>query len=574
MKKKLLSLLVICIMVLSSFTVSFAAEAAPAPSVKDEDLYAVPGAEAIENIGKEGVIFLDLRAAADFAGGHMKNTVSAPVCNADYSVPLTNKTAFIEQMQALNVDSYSTIYLSCYMGTFCVNYAADWLLETYGPDIESKLVRVSGGTFTDLALDSASRYTDPEVALKADGIILDVRATDKYWSSDFGYMDGALHQPLFADETGAVTDGSDKLAQDFLAFVEANKALLSSKKIYILCNGGARGAAAATTLLEKAGIVKTGTDKNVFTIEGGAGVLYGTEGVFTTQNFVPGADALADTNGVILNVRTPENYGKGHVKGAINIPVFSSTGVTNGYDDVAKAFLSGVAANAEKLAGKNIYIVCNSGASGAKAATKLLMQAGYSNANIFTIIGGGTGKGAEDLSIPNNSTYVSAEYAVSVLGNDAYVVIDVRAEETCKASGKLNGAVQQPLFVIGADGKPALTGNEKEIEAFNAYVEANKAVLAEKTIYILCNSGSRGAVKATELLAAKGITNVFTIEGGATADAIKNAFPGNTPAPTPTPNPNPGNKPTSPVTGETLSTGYILLMLALVVAFVSKKRFA
>jgi len=34
------------------------------------------------------------------------------------------------------------------------------------------------------------------------------------------------------------------------------------------------------------------------------------------------------------------------------------------------------------------------------------------------------------------------------------------------------------------------------------------------------------------------------------------------------------NKPSSPVTGETLSTGYILLMLALVVAFVSKKKFA
>ena len=568
MKKKLLSLLVICIMVLSSFTVSFAAEEAPAPSVKDEDLTPVSGADAIANIGKEGFIFLDLRAAADFAGGHMKNTVSAPVCNADYSVPLTNKTAFIEQMQALNVDSYSTIYLSCYMGTFCVNYAADWLLETYGDAIESKLVRVSGGTFTDLALDSASRYTDPEVALNADAIILDVRATDKYWSTDFGYMDGALHQPLFADGTGDVTDGSDKLAQDFSAFVEANKALLSSKKIYILCNGGARGAAAATTLLEKAGIVKTGADKNVFTIEGGAGVLYGTEGVFTTQNFVPGADALADTNGVIVNVRTPENYGKGHVKGAINIPVFSSTGVTNGYDDVAKAFLSSVAVNAEKLAGKNIYLVCNSGASGAKAATKLLMQAGYSNANIFTISGGAKGT-AEDMSVPNNSTYVSADQAVSVLGNDAYVIIDVRASETCKANGQLKGAVQQPLFVIGADGKPALTGNEKEIEAFNAYVEANKATLAGKTIYILCNSGSRGAAKAIELLAAKGITNVFTIEGGATNQAIKDAFAGNTPAPAPQP-----SKPTSPVTGETLSTGYILLMLALVLAFVSKKRFA
>ena len=34
-----------------------------------------------------------------------------------------------------------------------------------------------------------------------------------------------------------------------------------------------------------------------------------------------------------------------------------------------------------------------------------------------------------------------------------------------KANGQLKGAVQLPLFVIGADGKPSLTGNEKEIEA-------------------------------------------------------------------------------------------------------------
>ena len=41
-------------------------------------------------------------------------------------------------------------------------------------------------------------------------------------------------------------------------------------------------------------------------------------------------------------------------------------------------------------------------------------------------------------------------------------------------------------------------------KAFTEYVKANKATLETKTIYILCNSGSKGATKATALLAQAG----------------------------------------------------------------------
>ena len=574
MKKKLLSLLMVLALVLGNVAVVSAAEAAADPSVKDSDLVAVTGAEAIAAIGTENVIFLDLRAAEDYAAGHIKGSVSAPVCLADYSVPVTNQEAFVAQMKELQVaENNTTIYLSCYAGTFCVNYAADWLMNDCGVK-EEQLIRVSGGTFGDGDLAAASIYTSPAYALTADGIIIDVRATDTYYAN--GYIDGSIHLPVFVigeDGKPALT-GNEKEIEAFNAFVDVNKDLLASKNIYVLCNSGSRGAVKATELLAAQGIT------NVYTIEGGAGSDT-VKAVLVKQQFVSGTDTVAAIGSdkvAIVDVRTAANYGKGHLKGAISIPVFGANGASNGYDEMATSFLAGVAANADKLAGKDIYIVCNSGASGAKAATKLLMRAGYSNANIFTVTGGN--KGAEDdKSVPQNSTYVSAEQALSVLGNDAYVVLDVRAEGTCEANGTLKGAVQLPVFVIGADGKPALTGNEKELEAFTAYVKANKAVLAEKTIYVLCNSGSRGAAKAIELLAAEGITNVFTIEGGATNQSIKDAFTTDSEEPEVKPEvkpeEKPADKPSSPATGDVSYMGYILLMMAaVVVAYLSKKRFA
>ena len=587
MKKKLLSLLMVLALVLGNVAVVSAAEAAEAPTVKDEDLVAVTGAEAIAAIGTENTIFLDLRAAEDFAAGHIKGSVSAPVCqpaSENYAVPVTNQEAFIAQMNELKVaENNTTIYLSCYAGTFCVNYAADWLMNDCGVK-EEQLIRVSGGTFGDADLAAASNFTLASYALNADGIILDVRATEVYYEK--GYIDGSLHQPLFNRVDGAnkVTDRTDALAQNFNAFVDANKALLSSKNIYILCNGGASGAAAATYLLGQKGLTK-----NVFTIEGGANGLYGTEGLFVNQNLVEGAKTVAtigvaDSGVVIIDVRAKEVYDKGHLKTAIPMPLFTvvdgKNKVTNGYDALAQAFLASYAANTDKLAGKDIHIICNSGASGAKAATKLLMQAGHPNAKIFTVIGGGSGKDTEDKSVPNNSTYVSADQALSVLGNDAYVIIDVRATKRYEA-GHLKGSVSLPLFTVDADDKnvPVKAPYEDDLsKAFVKYATDNKEALTSKTIYVLCNSGATGAANAKVLLEKAGITgNVYTIEGGATKnESIQKAFVTDDNTDVEKPADKPAEKPSSPATGDMASPmGYILIMLAAVaVILANKKRFA
>ena len=153
MKKKLISLLLVLALVFSNATFAFAADGdylTEEPKVKISK--EMSGKTALTHIGDDNSIFLDLRAAEDYAAGHIKGTISAPVClsaSEGYKVPVANKEAFVAQMKELKVVENNTkIYLHCYMGTFCVNYAADWLLNDVGVK-NSQLVRVLNGTFGD-----------------------------------------------------------------------------------------------------------------------------------------------------------------------------------------------------------------------------------------------------------------------------------------------------------------------------------------------------------------------------------------------------------------------------------------
>ena len=100
--------------------------------------------------------------------------------------------------------------------------------------------------------------------------------------------------------------------------------------------------------------------------------------------------------------------------------------------------------------------------------------------------------------------YISAEDVLKV--TDAHI-LDVREEDKYKA-GTIEGAEWQPIF--------PLEDTSLE-EAMKEY--ATSKLNDGKNIYILCNSGKRGAEKTTKILLENGIdkSKVFTIEGGAKA---------------------------------------------------------
>lgn len=392
------------------------------------------------------------------------------------------------------------------------------------------------------------------------GVIIDVRAAkrqENYW------IEGSISLPLFTVDANNknvaidLTDGvSDELEDNFNNYLAEHGDTLAGKMIYILCNSGATGAKNATTLLYAAGY----SLDNIRTIENGAKSLDILDAAITSgdywensySNYVTAEDAVAAIGSetiVTFDVRATKRYDAGHLKGSISLPLFSvdenDKNVVTALDgELATAFTSYVTDNKADLSGKTIYILCNGGQSGARTALKLLLAAGYDFENIYTIKGG-----AGNTDLQPSLNFVSAAQALSVIGNDDYIILDVRATKRYDA-GHLEGSVHQPLFTVDENDKNVVTTRDDELaQAFNEFVDANRAELESKTIYILCNGGASGAAAATYLLEQKGITdNVYTIEGGANGNpSIQEKFVVDTPQDTPSTD-------NTPSTGETPST--------------------
>ena len=344
-------------------------------------------------------------------------------------------------------------------------------------------------------------------------LIIDVRTSGSYVT---GHLKGSLSLPVFA--AGNVIEGAEAEAlwTAFSSYVQSNPGTFTGKDIYVLCNSGSRGAQKAKELLNNLGYT------NVFTIVGGAKDETIQAAFITEYNFVDGvtaANEIGAADKLFLDVRGNSVYATGHLKGSLSLPVFNS--VSNSVDDAEAlanqtAFTNYVKTNPTTFAGKDIYILCNSGSRGAQKATQLLVDQGISQKNIFTIKGG-----AKDTNIKAKLTYVSADAAINAIGNKDILLLDVRAASVY-AAGHLKGSLSLPVFAEGN----VIEGAEAEAlwASFTAYVKSNPSTFGNKAIYVLCNSGSRGAVKATELLHNEGYTNVFTIEGGAKNESIQAKF--------------------------------------------------
>ncbi|MGF0031440.1 rhodanese-like domain-containing protein [Bariatricus sp. SGI.154] len=351
---------------------------------------------------------------------------------------------------------------------------------------------------------ASTQYVSGADAVAAIGntdiLILDVRTKANY---DKGHLPGSFSYPLFG-----ANGVSDELKANFTEYVKNNQAQFQ-KKIYILCNSGKSGAAAGTESLIASGIDAS----NIYTITGGATDTTVQSKFVIDYKSVSGAEAVSkigDADSLILDVRSADKFAKGHLKGSLSLPVFDANNnlPKNLQDDFVK-YVNGHKQDFQK----NIYILCNSGSRGAQTATKLLLDQGFALENIFTIT-----NGAKDSDIKAKLTYVTAQEAVNSIGKSEILLLDVRSKVNYE-KGHLKGSLSLPVF----DADNSLPDNLAT--EFSAYVKANLQSF-NKTIYILCNSGSRGAEKATILLKEAGIPaeSIFTIEGGAKNSVIQANF--------------------------------------------------
>lgn len=126
---------------------------------------------------------------------------------------------------------------------------------------------------------------------------------------------------------------------------------------------------------------------------------------------------------------------------------------------------------------------------------------------------------AEDKKEPEQQTETKSEYQFvsaedTVKAEDVHV-LDVR-EWANYSAGRVANSEWCPIFPLE---------DESLVDAMKEYAEEN--LKDGKEIYIICNSGQRGAQKATGVLKDAGIDEklIFTVEGGAKALAkVKNAL--------------------------------------------------
>lgn len=496
----------------------------------------IDGSKAIENAKAGSGVIVDVRTPENYNKGYIEGSISAPVFTSDGVVKRSDEptaVAFTETVTGNSALEGKEIYVLCNSGNAGAK-AATVLLNAAGYSLDNIHTITYGATGlevryaflgTNNAVNGAFvtvdgyKFVSGNDAINAakDGTayVIDVRSSKA--QAKTGILKGSISQSLFDADNKLDTAEAEALEIAFKEEIPSK--ITEDKPIYIICNSGARGAQKATKLLGELGYnTSTKEDGKVYTITNGAKgleLLYAMSG--TDGNAVDGKTAVAAVGKddvAILDVRATGNYGTGHLKGSISTPVFNADGVAKTTDDqLSKDFTKYVTDNKATLEKKDLYLLCNSGASGARAATALLKAAGYDLAKVHTITGG-----AKNEDVKAASIYVSDTHVINKMSDTKnYLILDVRSTESY-TKGHLKGSLSLPLF--DKDNKLP----DDLAKAFTEYVAAHKADFEGKTIYVLCNSGARGAAKATQLLKEAGITNVFTIENGAKSEVIQKHF--------------------------------------------------
>lgn len=245
-------------------------------------------------------------------------------------------------------------------------------------------------------------------------------------------------------------------------------------------------------------------------------------------NYVSKEELKADIDGKqeykILDVRQAANYAKSHIASAVSADVDGAVSGT----DVASATKNIEAAIKNDPAGTKYAVVCNSGSRYAQAATEIMIKAGISNKNIFTLTGGmKKDAGGWDYDNYCVKSYTSDKsktdfthgMTVNQLkanidnGKTPFVVFDLR-DVASYATGHIKPSISTPLRE-SVDGALKDLSDDQSKANLQAAVNANP----NKFYVVECYSGNNYAAKAVNYLKEIGVSEskIIVLEGGAKA---------------------------------------------------------
>ena len=274
-----------------------------------------------------------------------------------------------------------------------------------------------------------------------------------------------------------------------------------------------------TTIGNSANLPKAGT---VVTI------TIAVDGYKAPYNYISKEELKADIDGKqeykILDVRQAAKYAESHIAGAVSADVDGAVSGT----DVASATKNIEAAIKNDPAGTKYAVVCNSGSRYAQAATEIMIKAGISNKNIFTLTGGmKKDAGGWDYDNYCVKSYTSDKsktdfthgMTVNQLkaniddGKTPFVVFDLR-DVASYATGHIKPSISTPLRE-SVDGALKDLSDDQSKANLQAAVNANP----NKFYVVECYSGNNYAAKAVNYLKEIGVSEskIIVLEGGASA---------------------------------------------------------
>ena len=254
-------------------------------------------------------------------------------------------------------------------------------------------------------------------------------------------------------------------------------------------------------------------------------ITIAVDGYKAPYNYVSKEDLKADIDGKqeykILDVRQAANYAKSHIAGAVSADVDGAVSGT----DVASATKNIEAAIKNDPAGTKYAVVCNSGSRYAQAATEIMIKAGISNKNIFTLTGGmkkdaggwdydnycvKSYTSTKGFNFVNGMTSAQLEANLNA-GNTPFVVFDLR-DADAYAAGHILQAVSTPL-------REKVNGAVTDLAAETCKANLDAAVKknTNKFYVVECYSGNNYANKAIDYLKELGVSEnrIIVLEGGA-----------------------------------------------------------
>lgn len=178
--------------------------------------------------------------------------------------------------------------------------------------------------------------------------------------------------------------------------------------------------------------------------------------------------------------------------------------------DLNKNFKGGFNKKIEKCNFIRLFL-----AAAAASAFLSACSSSGSPANSSSQAAPGAASGGAAVTEKDGYKYVSPQDAIDAAKKSDVHVIDVRDWKEY-SKGRLQNSLWNPIFPLE---------DESLTQSLKKYAQDN--LNDGKDIYIICNSGQRGAQKATGVFKDAGIdeSKIFTVEGGAKAlSGIKDAF--------------------------------------------------